>query len=545
MVAKHSSFSFFSAVRGWWQTLGWVGVSVGIVYLVTHLYHLTALPVFADEAIYIRWAQLIIDDWKQYLFFPLNDGKTPLQMWLMVPWQFVFSDQLWAARWLSVLVGLFQLGSIAAIIKALGGRPKTQLVGMALTTILPFWYFHHRMALTDALLTLCISWAVWGAIRLTQVAATEKPVITKRQSLWLMVTGISFGLALLSKIPAILVAPSLLTWCLYPQNISWTKRGHLFIKLSVATGIGIMLFATLKLHPAFGQLFGRGSDFLYPWRDVLLEGKWQETLRNIPTYFTYVMAYLSLPVLLLTVASVFSKSRQRAHGLLLLSVILFAGPIALLGKVVYPRYFLPIAVWMTVSAALFLEELIVRYVYQSSSLIKKVLAAVVLTLVVVNIIGLSTRFILFSLFKSNDTPFVAADQVQYLHEWSSGHGITETVELITTTAQTQTVAVATEGSFGTLPDGLLLYFHRRPVDNIYVEGIGYPVKGIPEFFKTRARDFDTSWLVVNSHRMELNLPSAKLVTEYCRPHQAPCLQVWDITDLVKTSTTTESAVVSQ
>ena len=51
-------------------------------YLSTHLYGLTRLPIFADEAIYIRWSQLIIDDWQQYLFFSLNDGKTPLLIWL-------------------------------------------------------------------------------------------------------------------------------------------------------------------------------------------------------------------------------------------------------------------------------------------------------------------------------------------------------------------------------------------------------------------------------------------------------------------------------
>src|SRR3989344_497092 len=66
-----------------------------VVYLLLHLPSLTILPVFADEAIYIRWAQLIIDDWRRYLFFPMNDGKTPLFIWLLVPFQFLFSDQLY------------------------------------------------------------------------------------------------------------------------------------------------------------------------------------------------------------------------------------------------------------------------------------------------------------------------------------------------------------------------------------------------------------------------------------------------------------------
>jgi hypothetical protein len=34
-------------------------LSLIAIYFAVHLFRLTALPVFADEAIYIRWSQLI------------------------------------------------------------------------------------------------------------------------------------------------------------------------------------------------------------------------------------------------------------------------------------------------------------------------------------------------------------------------------------------------------------------------------------------------------------------------------------------------------
>jgi hypothetical protein len=96
--------------------------------------------------------------------------------------------------------------------------------------------------------------------------------------------------------------------------------------------------------------------------------------------------------------------------------------------------------------------------------------------------------------------------------------------------------VATEGSFGTLPDGINLYLHRTNVDQVYVEGIGQPVVNIPNFFTDRARQFDQVVLVVNSHRLKLSLPEEQLLQEYCRPAPtAPCLQVWDITAQVKSA----------
>ncbi|MCC6710949.1 MAG: hypothetical protein IT416_01195, partial [Candidatus Pacebacteria bacterium] len=45
--------------KSFWKIM--IFLVVGI-YFLTHITALTLLPVFADEAIYIRWAQLIIDD---------------------------------------------------------------------------------------------------------------------------------------------------------------------------------------------------------------------------------------------------------------------------------------------------------------------------------------------------------------------------------------------------------------------------------------------------------------------------------------------------
>jgi len=86
---------------------------------------LGALPVFADETIYIRWSQLIIDDWQRYLFYPMNDGKTPLQMWLMVPFLLIFDNQVWAGRLLSVLVGAISMLALMWSAKLLSKQNKT------------------------------------------------------------------------------------------------------------------------------------------------------------------------------------------------------------------------------------------------------------------------------------------------------------------------------------------------------------------------------------------------------------------------------------
>jgi hypothetical protein len=174
------------------------------------------------------------------------------------------------------------------------------------------------------------------------------------------------------------------------------------------------------------------------------------------------------------------------------------------------------------------------YFTRQKSLLRKSLAAVIVTVFLGSVISISVHTIFPALTDPSSIPFVSSDTEQYLTTWSSGIGIPETVSYIQEQSQNHTVAVATEGRFGTLPDGLLLYFHDRNVDNIYIEGTGqYPVKTIPDFFAERAMKFDQAVLVVNSDRMQLPLPTSALIHQYCRPFHASCLQIWDITSQVK------------
>jgi hypothetical protein len=162
------------------------------------------------------------------------------------------------------------------------------------------------------------------------------------------------------------------------------------------------------------------------------------------------------------------------------------------------------------------------------NIFKQSLVAVLLAMLLANSVSASVAFMWSSWFDFANIPFVSADREQYISQWSSGVGIVESVELIKKIAQTQTVAVATEGSFGTLPDGILMYLHKADVSNIYVEGIGYPVKSIPNDFRSKAKQFKNKLLIVNSHRQELELDNDDLITQYCRPNNQPCLQVWRI-----------------
>lgn len=521
-------------------------ITIAVLYFATHLLAITKLPVFADEAIYIRWTQLIIDEPARYAFFPLNDGKTPLFIWLMLPFQYLFADQLLAGRFVSVLVGFLQVLVTGALVKKLGGSRVAEMLAMLLVTILPFWFFHHRMALMDGLLTFWITVTIYMAISIQDlvvqrtertaacdctILGTLKDILYRRGSVLIIGGAAAVGAALWTKLPAVLAVPAIVLMIfLYPAKLlgSWLFR--VFPLLLMLFG-GACIFALLKLHPAFGQLFSRGSDFLYPVSEVI-NGAWQITVQQIPTYLSYFISYLSPGVMLLLVFGLFlPHQRRRVVILFVLAGLSFIAPIALLGKVVYARYLLPAAPFFTIAAVLTVDSLLDTF--RGTDVRKP--AQQFQAQIVLGITGLLMLLTILpnlsaSLFNPDATPFVPTDRVQYLTEWSSGHGVTEMVTMLQVESKDKKIAVATEGYFGTLPDAALLYLHRRNVENIWVEGIGQPVITIPPKFTERALGYDEVWLVVNSHRMQIDLPKEKLKAEYCRPYNAPCLQVWDITE---------------
>lgn len=520
----------------------WIMVALLVFYFIFHLYNLTALPIFADESIYIRWSQLIIDEPARYLFFPLNDGKTPLFIWTQIPFLNLFSNPVFAGRLVSVLVGAFQVLVMGELAWLLSKSKKARFLAMLLTAILPYWFFHHRMALMDGMMTLFLSISWYSALKLVLRIDTAgstsliKYVRDKEFLAWVGLAGLGFGLALWTKLPAILFAAPLLLTALFSfrprATFQFTALFSKVFGILAALGVGFFFFLLLKVNPAFGQLFARGSDFLYPTSEVL-RGAWLQTLPNIPTYIFYLWQYLTWPVILLALIGLFSPHQKRTYHLLFWSAVLFLLPIALLGKVVYPRYLLPIALPLTLAASLMLAELVEHWVNLQSNFKVKLAASVVIVTLVGGIVNQSSLFMIPALVDPNQIPFVPADQVQYQTEWSSGHGIVESVEYIQTQAQAHSVAVATEGYFGTLPDAITAYLHNQDVTTIYVEGIGQPVLTIPDSFSNRAQEYDQVLLVVNSHRLQLPLDENLRVRRYCRPFDAPCLEIWDITSLIK------------
>jgi 4-amino-4-deoxy-L-arabinose transferase-like glycosyltransferase len=133
------------------------------LYFVIRLYHLTSLPLFTDESIYIRWSQIGLHD-PAYRFLSLTDGKQPLFIWIMYPFLKLFHDPLVAGRMVSVFSGFATMFGIGAVSYLLFRRKMIALLTMLLYVMYPFAQVMDRMALYDSMVAMFFIWSLFVSI---------------------------------------------------------------------------------------------------------------------------------------------------------------------------------------------------------------------------------------------------------------------------------------------------------------------------------------------------------------------------------------------
>ena len=134
-----------------------IGLSILLLATTLRFWNLNSLPIFADEAIYVRWSQVMRAE-SSLRFLPLSDGKQPLFMWLTIPFLKVVSDPLVAGRALSALAGLGTVIGIGLASYFLFSNIRLSILTTLLAAVLPYLVFFDRMALADSLLAMFLVW---------------------------------------------------------------------------------------------------------------------------------------------------------------------------------------------------------------------------------------------------------------------------------------------------------------------------------------------------------------------------------------------------
>lgn len=420
-------------------------------YFVLRLPNLTLQPIFADEAIYIRWAQVMRAE-PTLRFLPLSDGKTPLFMWVMIPLFKIFEDPLFAGRFLSVISGFFTLTGVYFLSKK-AFSVKVAFWSGFLYVITPYTVFFDRMALVDSMLAGFTVWAVYFAIWLLKSLRLDLA----------MILGYLFGGAILSK------TPGLLNLLILPVSIIGFNREKgrsrlvkLVIFWGVAVAIALVMYNMLRLGPEFQKLSARNSDYVFS--PIELAGRPLDPFiphfHDIADWFPKLLTW---PILFSVVIGIF---------------YLFF-PIHRLGIVVLLWAFIPLLLNMA-----FLKTFTARYLLSSIPLllilggfgVTKLLPRLAyikrfpVALMLVVLLPLPLYFNFLLLTSPEQAPLPREERKGYLEDWTAGYGFSDIAKFLLEKSKDQKVTVGTEGFFGTLPDGLYIYLDKAQISIVPSHG---------------------------------------------------------------------------
>jgi 4-amino-4-deoxy-L-arabinose transferase-like glycosyltransferase len=463
-----------------------------LVFLFLRLINLTLLPIFADEAIYVRWSQVMRAE-PTLRFLPLSDGKQPLFMWLLMIVLRFFADPLLAGRLVSVLAGLGSLIGILILSFLLFKSKKISLISGLFYALTPFFVFFDRMALVDSLLMMLGIWVYLLVILLLKFLRLDLA----------MITGMVFGAALLTKSPALFFGLSLPAVLLLSEGINFKNKKKTIVwaiklvsLLAVVYLFGLGIYNLLRLGSNFQMIAIRNKDYVFSFKEILshpldpLRPHLGDLKLWFPNLFTWPIFLLAGAGLVLAL----KRKTQRLGAVFLLLISL--GPIfvqSVFARVFTPRYLLFASwPWLVLSGlgAIGLADFGAKFWKES----KYQWLGLILGLAL--IIPCLT-YDIDLLVKPEKAPLPRRMRSGYLEDWTAGQGIKEIAEFIKAASLNQNIFVGTEGFFGTLPDGLQIYLEKTP--GVTVIGVGYPIVRVVESLTNSLVDNDV-YLVVNQSR---------------------------------------------
>lgn len=425
------------------------------LYAVTRLSNLTKIPIFTDEAIYIRWGQIALQD-PAHRFISLEDGKQPLFIWLMMPALQFISDPLVAGRIVSVAAGFISLASITAIGWILFGETVAWLAGAAYL-VSPFFLLYDRLALYDSLTA-----ALMGVSILLSILLAKSP----RLDLSLLL-GISVGLGLLTKSSAqfaIFLLPISLLLMTNKNYKDYKIYKWLFYAfLSVSTAFLISLL--LRLSPLAYMVKLKERTFIVSF-DEFFADPFSRLIGNLSGQTNWLIGYLTWPWLIAILAGIaFSFKKFWKQTLFLLSWFIVPYlALAAFGIVLYPRFLL------------FMALPLLPLIAKGSTVIKDIKFIKIILPIIIFLYPSFTSYKL--IFDPLSAPIPQADRGQLLDDWPAGYGIPEVVDFLKKESASHKIFIGAEGTFGLTPYALNIYLKDNP--SIEIKGYWPIGNGIPD-----------------------------------------------------------------
>lgn len=444
-----------------------LAVAITFLFFFSRLYNLLQVPIFTDEAIYLRWAQIASGD-PAWRFISLTDGKQPLFIWFVVVVMRFVDDPLLAGRLVSVASGFFTMIGIFFLGRELFRNRWVGLLCAFLYLIFPMALVYDRIALYDSLVGTLSIWSLYFAVLLVRRLRLDLALIL----------GMVIGGGVLNKSIGFF-SIYLLPFTLLLFNWHESERTRRITKWILFAGVAALsanvYYSILRLSPFFYIIEEKNALFVYPF------GEW---LTHPFTFFwgnlsvgqwNWLYTYLTWPMLLLVILAFFvDKKYFRGKILLLVWFILPFFALAIFGRVLYPRFVFFMIIALLPLAAF--SILTIKYRFKSSMFY----AAIFLLTIIPS---LRSDYMILTNFAR--APIPVSDLGQFINDWPAGGGIKEAIEFFEKQARNQKIFISTQGTFGLMPYSIEIYLGNNP--NVEIVGFWPTDEEMPERLKEVAR----------------------------------------------------------
>lgn len=445
-------------------------VVLTIVTFITRVVNLLNISIFTDEAIYIRWAQIGLND-PAHRYISLTDGKQPLLTWLMYPFLSIFQDPLFAGRFVSVLASIGSVIGIYMVGRKLFGK-RTAFISAVLYIMSPFFLLYDRLALMDGLLSMLGIWSIYLGILLIKYQRLDVALLL----------GITTGLGVLTKSSAYfflyLLPLSIILFDFESEKkiqklLKWF--GLSFLSFIIAQ----IMYNTLRLSPWFYLIRQKNYSFIFTFWEFI-QAPFAFFLSNLNGLLPMLIQYLTIPVIILIIAALIRCLTKRDNNIayLFLWFLLPFLSLAAFGKIIYPRFFLFMSAPLLVIAANQIKCLL--------DMMKKRTWLIVITLMILLFYPLYQSSLI--LFNPMEVNIPGTDRNQLFDDWPSGSGVQDVIAYIREKAKTGKVVIGTEGTFGLFPTVFEIYLGLNK--NVEIYGF-WPVSQVPQILLEKAKLYPT------------------------------------------------------
>jgi 4-amino-4-deoxy-L-arabinose transferase-like glycosyltransferase len=438
-----------------------------VIYFVLRLIFLNRLPIFTDEAIYVRWAQIALND-ASWRFISLTDGKQPMYVWAAMVFMKFIKDPLIAGRFVSVLTGFFTMFGLFLLSYELFKNKTIAFLTSTLYIFYPFAQVLDRMALYDSMVGTFYVWALYFSVLLVRKVRLDIAYTL----------GFIIGGGVLTKSSnffSIYLLPFLLILFDFKQKNAKSKLINFVLFAALAAAISYGLYNILRLSPLFQMIATKNAEFVYPF------GEWIHHpfvyfFSNLNGLSSWLLQYLTPSYLILILVAILYINKFFKEKVLL--IIFFVLPflaLALFGRLIYPRFIflmslmlLPLVAW---SLNFLFEES--EKLFAKNVLLKRAVQIILLVIIIAYPLYVSVFFAVNPL----KAPIADRDREQYVNGWAAGWGVKESVAFFQKQAKNKKIFVATEGTFGLMPESMEIYLVQNK--NVKIKGY-WPIDVFPK-----------------------------------------------------------------